>query len=75
MSEARSTRADVGGEDCQPHIREPTVAAEFLAPVDEVLSMRNDGWDEPAIAEVFAVAADVVERQIENADRIALACR
>ena len=50
-------------------------AAEFLAPVDEVLSMRNDGWDEPAIAEVFAVAADVVERQIENADRIALACR
>ena len=49
-------------------------AAEFLAPVNEVLSMRADGRDVVAIAEEFAVSAEVIERQIENAERIELAC-
>ncbi len=50
-------------------------AAEFLAPVREVLAMQADGHDAVAIAEDFAVSTDVIERQIENADRIEAACR
>jgi hypothetical protein len=49
-------------------------AAEFLAPVDEIRSMREDGRDTVSIAEEFAVATTVVERQIENAERIQAAC-
>lgn len=49
-------------------------AAEFLAPVEEVLSMRNDGHDVSAIADEFAVGEEVIYRQIENAPRIRTAC-
>ena len=49
-------------------------AAEFLAPVEEVLSMRDDGRDTPTIAREFGVSASVIERQVENAARIARAC-
>jgi hypothetical protein len=49
-------------------------AAEFLAPVNEILSMQADGRDAVAIAETFAVSAEVIERQIENAQRIEAAC-
>ena len=45
-------------------------AAELLAPVNEILSMRDDGLDTVAIAEEFAVSTRVIERQIENAQRI-----
>lgn len=50
-------------------------AAEFLAPVDEIRSMQDDGRDVIAIAETFAVSTEVIERQIENAERIEAACR
>lgn len=49
-------------------------AAEFLAPIDEIFCMRNDGLDTDAIADEFGVAAELVERQEENADRIHRAC-
>ena len=49
-------------------------AAEFLAPVDEVLSMQEDGKDLSEMAERFGVAKDVVERQLQNRDRIQEAC-
>ncbi len=49
-------------------------AAEFLAPMDEILSMRGDGLDVHAIADEFGVTAATVARQEENADRIRLAC-
>lgn len=45
-------------------------AAEFLAPVNEVLSMHADGRDTTSIAGEFAVSLTVVERQLENAQRI-----
>ena len=49
-------------------------AAEFLAPVDEIESMLKDGRDITMIADEFGVAAEVVDRQIQNADRIRIAC-
>jgi hypothetical protein len=49
-------------------------AAEFLAPIDEIRSMQADGRDVAAIADELAVDTTVVERQIENADRIVAAC-
>ena len=49
-------------------------AAEFLAPVDEVLSMREDGKELREIAERFGVSKDVVERQLQNRERIRQAC-
>ena len=49
-------------------------AAEFLAPMDEILSMRGDGLDVHAIADEFGVTAATVARQEENTDRIRLAC-
>lgn len=49
-------------------------AAEFLAPVNEVMSMRRDGRDAVSIAERFAVSTVVIERQIENASRVEEAC-
>lgn len=49
-------------------------AAEFLAPIEEINSMREDGRDILSIADEFEVATTVVERQIENADRILAAC-
>ncbi len=49
-------------------------AAEFLAPVDEVMSMQADGHDSLTIAEEFSVSTTMIERQIENAQRIKSAC-
>ena len=45
-------------------------AAEFLAPIEEIRSMAQDGYDLVAIAGEFAVSTEVVERQLENAKRI-----
>lgn len=50
-------------------------AAEFLAPIDEVMSMRDDDHDVYSIADRFGVSPFVIERQIENRERIADACR
>ena len=49
-------------------------AAEFLAPVDEILSMRRDGHNVHSIAKEFGVLTGTVERQEGNADRIRRAC-
>lgn len=49
-------------------------AAEFLAPVEEVLSMQEDGKDQSEMAEHFGVAKDLVERQLQNQERIREAC-
>ncbi len=49
-------------------------AAEFLAPVEEILSMREDGKDTASIAAEFGVSEEVVERQWQNRDRIERAC-
>jgi hypothetical protein len=49
-------------------------AAEFLAPVNEVLSMREAGRDLVSMAEEFAVPATMIEDQMINAARIAAAC-
>ena len=49
-------------------------AAEFLAPVDEILSMRGDGHDVLSIADEFGVPTETVERQEGNAGRIRRAC-
>jgi len=49
-------------------------AAEFLAPVDEILSMREDGHDNEAIAGEFGVSIDMIDRQLENSQRIQIAC-
>lgn len=49
-------------------------AAEFLAPIEEIKSMQKDGRDRISIEEDFSVSANVIERQIENASRIELAC-
>jgi hypothetical protein len=45
-------------------------AAEFLAPINEIRSMRQDGRDTISIADEFGVSATVIERQWENKDRI-----
>jgi len=50
-------------------------AAEFLAPIDEILSMKNDGRDIDSIAEDLYVDTEVVERQLENKERILEACQ
>ncbi|MCY4214205.1 MAG: ImmA/IrrE family metallo-endopeptidase [Gammaproteobacteria bacterium] len=49
-------------------------AAEFLAPVEEILSMREDGKDTAFVAEEFGVSEEVVERQLQNRHRIQTAC-
>lgn len=49
-------------------------AAEFLAPIEEIASMRADGRDTDAIADEFGVSSWLVERQEENAGRIRQAC-
>ncbi|BBF92571.1 hypothetical protein BLTE_12560 [Blastochloris tepida] len=49
-------------------------AAEFLAPIDEIRSMQKDKRDIFSIADEFSVSPAVIERQIENQDRIAQAC-
>lgn len=50
-------------------------AAEFLAPIQEVHSMWNDGKDVQSIADDLRVDEIVVQRQLENAERIEDACR
>lgn len=49
-------------------------AAEFLAPIGEIRSMRDDGRDDVTIADRFGVSAWVIEHQWENKDRIEAAC-
>ena len=49
-------------------------AAEFLAPIEEIKWMQKDGRDRISIEADFSVSANVIEHQIENADRIELAC-
>ncbi len=49
-------------------------AAEFLAPLHEIQAMHADGRDPMTIANEFCVMPTLIERQLENADRIAAAC-
>ena len=49
-------------------------AAELLAPIDRVLDMSDEGKDTDEIAGILNVNPIIVERQIENKDRIQLAC-
>jgi hypothetical protein len=49
-------------------------AAEFLAPIDEIQSMLRDKHDVFSIADAFAVSRRVIERQIENGERIGQVC-
>jgi hypothetical protein len=49
-------------------------AAEFLAPIDEVRSMRAEGRDSISIANEFGVSSAVIEHQLENQKRIAAVC-
>lgn len=49
-------------------------AAEFLAPIDEIRSMLADGRDLTAIADEFSVDVPVIDKQIENEERITEAC-
>ena len=49
-------------------------AAEFLAPVDVVWGMAQEGYDIGEIAGRFVVDPRVVQRQIENRRRIEQAC-
>jgi len=49
-------------------------AAEFLAPIDEIRSMKDDERDEYSIADEFGVSPRVIEHQIENRERIVEAC-
>jgi hypothetical protein len=45
-------------------------AAEFLAPIDEIRTMKADKHDIVTIANAFCVSTTVIERQIENEQRI-----
>ena len=49
-------------------------AAEFLAPIDEILSMQEDGMAVGDIAADLGVFKEVVTRQLENRERIQAAC-
>ena len=49
-------------------------AAEFLAPIDEIRSMQEDGKTLSTIAEDFGVSPTVVERQLQNRERVQEAC-
>lgn len=46
-------------------------AAEFLAPVEDVLDMAREGLDSQEIASEFNVSPLVVQHQIDNSERIA----
>lgn len=50
-------------------------AAELLAPIDEILSMREDARDIYSISDEFGVTPTLIQHQIENRDRIRDACR
>lgn len=49
-------------------------AAELLAPIDEIRSMQEDEKDTYSIAHEFGVSHSVIEHQIENQNRIDMAC-
>ena len=49
-------------------------AAEFLAPVNEVISMTHDGRDFDEIADEFDVSPQVIHDQLHNQQRIEEAC-
>lgn len=49
-------------------------AAEFLAPVEELLSMQHDGKNPSEMAENFGVSEEVVDRQLQNRQRIQASC-
>ena len=49
-------------------------AAEFLAPVESVVDMCEDGCDAEEIADEFGVSSYVIEDQIRNQNRIQGAC-
>jgi hypothetical protein len=49
-------------------------AAEFLAPINEIRSMQRDGYDVHSISSDLNVSTDVIDRQLENKDRIESAC-
>ncbi len=49
-------------------------AAEFLAPIDEIRSMRDDERDIYSIASELGVSSMTIEHQIENNERIEEAC-
>ena len=49
-------------------------AAEFLAPVENVLDMAGEGLDNEEIASEFNVSPLVVQHQLDNFERIAAAC-
>ena len=49
-------------------------AAEFLAPVNEVMGMAHDGKDDDEIADEFDVSPQVILDQLHNRQRIEEAC-
>ena len=49
-------------------------AAEFLAPVGTVAIMAHEGLDHDEIAGQFAVSPQVIQRQLENRERIEISC-
>ena len=49
-------------------------AAEFLAPVDMVMDMHSDGMEISDISTAFNVSPTVIELQMENKNRIQMAC-
>ena len=48
-------------------------AAEFLAPVENVLGMAEEGLDNEEIASEFNVSPQVVQHQLDNSERVATA--
>ena len=49
-------------------------ASAFLAPIDEILAMREDDMESGAIAAEFDVSEQVTQRQIENFRNIDIVC-
>lgn len=49
-------------------------AAEFLAPVNQVLDLHHSGYNDGEIADHFKVSTQVIEHQLENQERILQAC-
>ena len=49
-------------------------AAEFLAPIDGILDMMNGGCDDDEISGAFHVSPQVIAHQLENGERIRIAC-
>jgi hypothetical protein len=49
-------------------------AAEFLAPAEQVVTLRAQGQDMARIADECAVSTTLIERQVENVSRVRMAC-